>query len=71
MKYNAACNAVIDLTHFRILINELLKKYPDIVPDSSPLIILDSNFGLCMANNGKDSKHTRYISRIVNFMING
>ena len=30
--YNAACNAGMDLAHFRMLIHELLNKYPDIVP---------------------------------------
>ena len=42
-----------------------MNEYPDIVPEESPLIILDSKSALFMANNGKDTKHTRYIARIV------
>ena len=26
---------------------------------------------MCMANNGKDTKHTRHIARIMNFVRNG
>ena len=44
-------------------IHELLNKYPDIVPEESALIVLDSKSALCMDNNGKDTKHTRHISR--------
>ena len=50
------------LAHFRMLINELLNKYPDIVPEESPLIVLNSKSSMCMANNGKDTKHTRHIA---------
>ena len=32
-EYNAACNAGMDLAHFRMLIHELLNKDPDIVPE--------------------------------------
>ena len=41
-EYNAACTAGMALAHFRMLINELLNKDPDIVPEESPLIVLDS-----------------------------
>ena len=44
------------LAHFRILINVLLNKDPDIVPEETPLIILDSKSAMCMAKNGKDTK---------------
>ena len=30
--YNAEWNSVMDISHFRILINDLLKKYQDMVP---------------------------------------
>ena len=53
------------LAHFRILFHELLNKDTYIVPDESPLIISDSKSDMCMANNGKHTKHTRYISRIM------
>ena len=42
------------LAHFRMLIHELLKKDPDIVPEETPLIFLDSKSAMCMAKNGKD-----------------
>ena len=59
------------LAHFRMLIHELLNKDPDIVPDETPLVVLDSKSALCMAKNGKDTKHTRHISRIMYFVTNG
>ena len=59
------------LARFRVLIHELLNKDPDIVPDKAPLIILDSKSAVCMPNNGKDTKHTRHISRRINFVKNG
>ena len=55
------------LAHFIILIHELLNKDPDIVPEEAPLIVLDSKSAMCMAKNGKDTKHTRHISRILHF----
>ena len=59
------------LAHFRMLIHELLKKDPDIVPDEASLIFLDSESDMCMANNGKDTKHTRHIARRMKFVRNG
>ena len=53
--------------HFRMLINELLKKDPDMVPEEVPLIILDFKSANCMAKNGKDTKHTRHISGRMQF----
>ena len=44
----------MSLAHFRMLINELLNKDPDIVPEEAPLIVLDSKSDMCMANNCKD-----------------
>ena len=41
------------------------------VPEEAPLIVLDSNSTIGMANNGNDTKHTRQISRIFNFVRNG
>ena len=57
-EYNAACTAGMALANFRMFIHELLNKDPDIVPDEAPLIILDSKSDICMAKNGKDTKHT-------------
>ena len=35
------------------------------------MVVLDSKSAMCMANNGKDSKHTRHISSRINFLRNG
>ena len=56
--------------HFRMLINELLNKYLDIVPDEAPIIILDRKSDVCMDKNGKDTNHTRHIARILHFLRN-
>ena len=36
--YNAAFTAGMALAHFRMLIHNVLNKYPDIVPEEAPLI---------------------------------
>ena len=59
------------LSHFRMLINELLNKDPDIVPEEAPLIFLDSKSAMCMAKNGNDTKHTRHIARRMHLVRNG
>ena len=59
------------LAHFRILIHELLNKDPEIVPEESPLIVLDSKSDMCMAKNSNYTKHTRHIARRMNFVRNG
>ena len=59
------------LAHFRMLIRELLNKYPDIVIEEAPIIILDSKSTVCMANNGKYTKHIGQIYIIVQFVRNG
>ena len=38
-----------------MLIHELLNKYPDIVPEESPLIVLDIKSAMYMAKNGKNT----------------
>ena len=58
------------LAHFGMLIHELLNKYSDIVPEETPLIFLDIKSDMCMAKNGKDTKHTRHISRRMYFITN-
>ena len=35
------------------------------------LIVLDTKSAMCMAKNGKDTKHTGHISRRMNFVRNG
>ena len=53
------------------MILELLNKDTDIVTEEAPLIILDSKSSTCMANNGNDTKQTRYIARIMHYVSNG
>ena len=69
--YNAACTAVIALSHFRMLIHEFLNEDPDMVQKEAPLIVLASKCSMCMSKNGKDTKHTRHIARIMHFVRNG
>ena len=69
-EYNAACTTGMALAHFRMLIHELLNKDPNIVPEEAPLIFLDSKSAICMANNGKGTKHTRHIARTINSVSN-
>ena len=61
----------MDLAHFRMLIHEFLNNDPNMVPEGNPLIILDSNYDVCMDNNTKDTKHTGQISRRMHFVRNG
>ena len=68
---NAACTAGMALSNFRMLIHEFLNKYPWIVPEEDPMIVLDSKYAMCMANKGKDTKHTRHISSRIHFVRNG
>ena len=70
-EYNAACTVVMALAHFRMLVCGLLNEDPDMVPKEAPLIVLDSKSAMCMAKNGKDTKHTRHIARRMNFVRNG
>ena len=53
-----------------MLIREFLNKDPDIVPEEAPIIILDSNSGVCMSNDVKDTKHTMQIKRRAKDIIN-
>ena len=41
------------------------------VPKEAPLIVLDSKFAICMAKNGRDTKHTRNIARRMHLVRNG
>ena len=47
-----------------------MNKDPDVVPEQAPLIILDRKY-VCMAKNGKDTKHTRQFSMRMQFVRNG
>ena len=70
-EYNSACTAGMALEHFRMLIHELLNKDPYIFPEEAPLIVLGSKSAVCMANSGKNTKHTRHIARRMHFVSNG
>ena len=61
----------MDLAHFRMLVHELLNEDPDMVPKEDPLIVLDGKYSMCMAKNGKYTKHTRHIARRMHFLRNG
>ena len=61
-EYNSACTAGMDLANFRMLVHELLNEDPEMVPKEAPLIVLDRKSAICMAKNGKDTKHTRHIA---------
>ena len=54
-----------------MLIHEFLDKDPDIFLEETPLIVLGSKSSMCMAKNGKDTKHTRHIARGMIFLRNG
>ena len=69
-KYNAACTGGMALAHFSMLINELLKNDPDIVPEEAPVILLDIKYVVCISKNGKYTNNTRHISRRVNSVRN-
>ena len=69
-EYNAACTAGMDLAHFRMLINELLNNDSYIVPEESPIIILDIKSAMCMDKSGKVTNHNRGIAIIVHFLRN-
>ena len=59
------------LAHFRMLVHSFLNEDPEMVPKRNPLIVLDSKSAMCMAKNGKDTKHTIHIARRMHFVRNG
>ena len=59
------------LAHFRVFIHEFLNKDPYIFPEEAPFIVLVSKYDMCMAKNGKDTKHTRQIARRIHLVSNG
>ena len=40
------------------------------VPKEAPLIVLDRKSAMCMAKNGRDTKHTRHIEKRMYFLRN-
>ena len=70
-EYNEVYITGMALVNLRMLINELLNKYSDMVPEEAFLIIMDSKSAVCISNNGKDTNHARQISRRVKFVRNG
>ena len=69
-EYNAACNVGMALYNFRMLNNEFLNKDTDLVPEQAILIILYRKSAICMAKNGKDTKHIRHIYKIMHLVRN-
>ena len=69
--YTTVCTEEMYLLHFIMINNELVNKYPDVVPDHSPLLILDIKSAVCISNNRKYTKHTIHIFRIIHFVRNG
>ena len=61
--YNAAFATGMALEKSRKINNDFLNKEPDVVPEQEHLIILDGKSAVCMSKNGKETKHTRHISR--------
>ena len=57
--------------HFRMLIHELLNKDPDIVTELYPLILFESKSAICIAKNGRYTKQTRHMVRIIHFLRKG
>ena len=61
----------MNLAHFRMLVAELLNEDPDMGSKESPFIVLNSKYDMCMAKNGKYTKHTRNIARRMHLVRNG
>ena len=61
----------MDLSQFRMINIELLKKDPYVFPEQEPPIILDSKSAICMDKNSMYTKHTRHISRRMHLVENG
>ena len=70
-KYNTGCTTVMAIANFKMIHNELIKKYTYEVPEPAPLIIFDSKSYVCMAKNGKVTKHISHISRKIYLIRNG
>ena len=61
----------MDVANIIMLIHDFFFKDPDKVPEESPLILLDGKSAMCMAKNGKGTKHTRHITRKMYLVRNG
>ena len=70
-EYNALFTLWMDLAQFTMINNELMNKDPYVVPEQTSIIIFDRKSAVCIEKNGKDTKHTRHISIIMKYVING
>ena len=61
----------MDLAHFRVTNNKFLNKDLYVIPEQSHIILLDRKSAICMTKSGKDTKHTRHISKRMHLVING
>ena len=66
-EYSAACTTWMSLAHLIMINNDLLNKYPYVVPEQAPFIILYRKSYICMAKNGQVTKHTRHIDKGMHF----
>ena len=69
-EYNPTCTAFIDLSNFKMLMNEMINKDPDVVPYQALLLLLDINSAVCVDKNSNDKKHTRHMARRIHFVRN-
>ena len=60
----------MELAHFKMINNEPINKDPDVFPEQVPLIILVGKSAVCVAKNGKATKHPKTITRRMHLVIN-
>ena len=68
-EYNSEFTAVMVLANFIMLNNDIMNKDPYVVPYQAPIVIIDKISSVCMANNGKNTKHTRHICIRMHFVV--
>ena len=56
--------------NFKDVNSSIFEQNPGIVPEESPMIVLYNKSSMCVANNGKDTKHTRHIVRRIHLVRN-
>ena len=57
-EYNAACTAGMPLSHFRMLVHELVNEDPDMAPKEDPLIVMYGKSAMRRAKIIKYIKHS-------------
>ena len=69
-EYNACAVAAMAVAHSRMLVNELNGVNPDEYGEATKILV-DNTSAKAMAQNDKDTKHTRHIARRVHYVRNG